>query len=414
MKTFLPQPTNTTTMQQSFLVSLLSLASICSLAHAFLNPLNFQLQQQPIATSGFKLRYSDSHNVSAETIAELFHLHKSLIAIPSVTYEEAAIAFHLKKYLVSKGLTVDLQQIEPNRYNVLAYIGSNNETRTLLTTHIDTVPPYFAPYVSPDGLKIYGRSSCDAKGSISSQVTAFLDLVQSNDLQEGDMSLLFVVGEEKGGHGMEFFNAHSNYNYESVIFGEPTENKLGVGHKGGYAGVVNVTGVASHSGYPELGVDAVKILVEFLYHLQNTQLPYNELLGNTTVNVGLIEGGVAFNVVPAHASAGLFFRVAAGLDKIPAIIDDCIAKTSGGKEHIEFINNYPSSDPMFFDFEIPGFDSIVLGYGTDAMRLTKNINRKILYGPGSILVAHGANEFIETDSLIKAVDDYKKLIKYVL
>lgn len=360
-------------------------------------------------------QYSPDHDLSKPKIDQLFELHKLLVQIPSVSYSEYEVSTKLADYLRSHQLSVDLQRVAENRYNVFAYKGYQNDTKVLLTSHIDTVPPFFPYKISKDGKRIYGRGSTDAKGSVAAQVISFLDLLENGDIKEGDLSLLFVVGEENGGHGMQYVNSNIDYHWETVIFGEPTENKLGVGHKGGYGGVLNVTGLASHSGYPELGINANTILVEFLSTLLSQKLPFDDLLGNSSLNIGEINGGVAANVIPDHAQAILSFRVASHLkffqDLIPGLI-----KESKYRDRIEFFSTIGKGrGPVFFDYKIDGFESIVLGYGTDAFSLSrKQLKNKILYGPGSIHVAHGANEFVSTDDLIKAVEDYKKLVKYGL
>jgi acetylornithine deacetylase len=241
---------------------------------------------------------------------------------------------------------------------------------------------------------------------------AFLELV--DELEDGEVSLLFDVGEEYGGDGIRYVENEVDYHWETVIFGEPTELKLGVGHKGGYGGVINVTGLASHSGYPELGIDANSILIDVLTKLKNLDLPSDELLGNSSLNIGLIEGGVAGNVISPHASASLLFRVTGALDQFPSLVKQAIKETEYAS-HVDYVEYEFKEGPVFFEYQIPGFQSIVLGYGTNAFTLKKNkIPHKILYGPGTIHVAHGPNEHVTTDDLIEAVQGYKKLIKWSL
>ncbi|CCH43650.1 putative secreted protein [Wickerhamomyces ciferrii] len=378
-----------------------------------INSFPFQLIQNRLSKQSV-YQYSNTHTLSDFRIQQLFGLHKLLVSTPSVSNNELDIAQKLQFYLKLEGLTVDLQKVEENRYNVLAYHGDLNDTKVVLTSHIDTVPPFFPYSVSDDGKRIYGRGSTDAKGSVAAQITAFLDLIWDGQLRDGDLSLLFVVGEENSGIGMKYVEENIDYHWDSVILGEPTENKLGVGHKGGYGGILNVTGLASHSGYPELGINANTILVEFLNELLKIKLPNDELLGDSSLNIGKIEGGVAGNVIPAHAEATISFRVASDLEFFHKIIPDLIANSSYS-DNIQWITKDLGRTPVYFDHEIPGFESIILGYGTDAFSLQKKkFKNKILYGPGSIHVAHGANEYVETDQLIEAVQGYSELVKHVL
>ncbi|KAH3670254.1 hypothetical protein WICMUC_004907 [Wickerhamomyces mucosus] len=352
--------------------------------------------------------FTENYGLSDEKISQLFDLHKFLVSIPSVSYHEQGIGGKLFGYLRHKGLNVEKQDVGQGRFNILAYKGSINETKVLLTSHIDTVPPFFPYYLSDNGTKIHGRGTTDDKGSVASQIIAYLDIL--DELDDGDVSLLFDVGEENGGDGFKYVAEHIDYRWDTIIYGEPTENKLGIGHKGGYHGAINVTGKAAHSGYPELGINANKILIEFLYKLQSHELPYDNILGNSSLNVGLIGGGVAGNVISPNAAATLAFRVASDLESFPHIVQSTIEQTTGG-EHIEFIGGKGIS-PIYFKNDIEGFEKIILGYGTDASAVTKTPPKNsILYGPGSIHVAHSAEEFVSTDDLIEAVDGYKRLIR---
>lgn len=339
----------------------------------------------------------------------LLHLHRRLVSTPSVSGNELAVGQWLLKYLEDAGLTVELQPVanDPKSYNVYAYLGSKRNTTILLTSHIDTVPP-FIPY-SVNGTEIHGRGSCDAKGSVATQVIAYLDLVKQGLIKEGDVAMLFVVGEETKGYGMREASASLGASWNATVFGEPTENKLGVGHKGIIVFEVSVVGKASHSGYPELGVSATEILVPILYKLQQLQLPQSDLLGPSTLNIGMIEGGVAFNVVPAQAKASIAVRVAADFDKAIEMLKGVV----DGVEHVQPVSFY-GTEPQYLDYEVPGFESIVLAYTTDVPNLTVPLQKRYLYGPGSIHVAHGSNEFIENKDLLDAVDGYKRLVQYVL
>ncbi|CUM48025.1 unnamed protein product [Debaryomyces tyrocola] len=339
----------------------------------------------------------------------LLSLHKSLVDTPSVSKSELKISQLLKDYLEKAGLTVELQMVGSGqqRYNVYAYIGKVRDTKVLITSHIDTVPP-FLPY-RIEGTNIYGRGSCDAKGSVATQIMSYLSLFKSGDLKEGDASLLFVVDEEFSGLGMKAVSKSLNASWESGIFGEPTGLKLGVGHKGIYTFDIEVDGKASHSGYPELGISATEILVPVLDKLLKMKLPESKLLGPSTLNIGMINAGVAQNVLPAKATSNLSIRVADKLSKVREIV----LETIGNVEHLT-LKSEVQVDAQYLDYKVPGFDSVILAYSTDIPNLSVKLKHRFLYGPGSIHVAHGANEYIENSDLILAIDGYKKLIKHAL
>lgn len=337
----------------------------------------------------------------------LLHLHRRLVEFPSVTTHEADVANWLAKYLEHAGLTVELVPVDNETlHDVYAYLGTTRDTPVVLTSHIDTVPP-FIPY-SVHGHEIHGRGTCDAKGSVAAQVLAFLDLVQRGELREGQAALLFVIGEETYGRGMRAASSKLGVQWDAAIFGEPTENKLGVGHKGILVFDVEVTGKASHLGYPELGLSATEILVPILYELQRLELPHSDLLGPSTINVGRIDAGVALNVVPAHAKASIAIRVAADFDEVVRRVKAVLAV-----DHVAPFDGY-GTVPQYLDYKVPGFESIVLAYTTDVPNLTVPLKQRYLYGPGSIHVAHGDNEYVRDQDLVDAVDGYQRLLKHAL
>jgi acetylornithine deacetylase len=256
---------------------------------------------------------------------------------------------------------------------------------------------------------------------VAAQVIALLDVLKSADTSDQpSVSLLFVVGEEKDGIGMKHFSAHKPTNYSAVIFGEPTEAKLATGHKGLVLFTLDIKGRAAHSGYPWLGLSATNALVEALGVLRNLEnkLPCSPKLGETTVNVGKIEGGVAANVVAEHASAEIAIRIAAGTPKaIEDIIDKAFKhiKTKVEKAGGEFSVTYSEEayGPVLLDTDIDGFEKMGVNYGTDVPNL-KGDHKTYLYGPGSILVAHGPNEHLTTDQMEDAVLAYRKIITELL
>ncbi|ODV84818.1 hypothetical protein CANARDRAFT_28958 [[Candida] arabinofermentans NRRL YB-2248] len=339
---------------------------------------------------------------------DLFKLHKDLIEFNSISKTEIDVTEYLINYLKSFGLTIDVIPTKSGRNNIYAYLGDLKSTKVLLTSHIDTVPPYIPYSINDD--KIYGRGSCDAKGSVASQITTFLEMLQNDELKQGDLSLLFVVGEEIGGDGMISSNEYfikNEINWETVIFGEPTENKLAVGHKGIYMLNLQIEGLASHSGYPELGINANEILIRIMNDLINENWTTDELLGNTTINIGKIEAGVANNVISPIAKCSILMRISTPVDEIVNKVDDILKKY----QHISLIEIEAMNDPVYLDFEIDGFETYIAAYYTDIPNLKQRGFKRYLYGPGSITVAHGDNEYVTIDSMIQSVQDYKKLVR---
>lgn len=391
---------------------LAKISILCALATQALaiNPFAFDLSQDVLSVGQYNLDsdFAKLEDYVVDSKYSLLRLHRNLVEHQSISSNELEVGQWLGSYLKKAGLTVELQRVDgPERYNVYAYLGSQRNTSVVVTSHIDTVPP-FIPYLV-HGTDIRGRGTSDAKGSVATQVIAFLDLVASGKLKEGDASLLFVVGEENSGSGMRAASTDLGASWDIAIFGEPTENKLAIGHKGIVHFVVEVEGRASHSGYPELGVSATEILIPILYQLQNLELPKSDLLGPSTVNIGKIEAGVAANVIPAHGQATVAIRVADDRDEILRLVHSVIE----GVDHVKPLNVI-GLDPQFLDYDVPGFESIVVAYTTDVPNLTLPLKKRFLYGPGSILVAHGDNEFVSNKDLLDAVDGYKRLIGHAL
>lgn len=246
---------------------------------------------------------------SADISASLIELHKNLCEIPSVAPNELAVGDWLATYLESRSFTVEKQEVARNRNNIFAYLGNKNQTRTLVTSHIDVVPPYINYTYHSNGT-ITGRGTNDAKGCVAAQIKAVEALLAEGLIGEGDVAMLFVVAEETDGAGMIKAN-DLGLTWESVIFGEPTELKLSLGHKGVLRFNIQAFGKAAHSGYPQLGINANDHLVEALYILSKIQFPGSDLLGDSTLNYGVMGGGTAANIISPYANASVAIRLAA-------------------------------------------------------------------------------------------------------
>ncbi|CDO53329.1 Conserved hypothetical protein [Geotrichum candidum] len=343
---------------------------------------------------------------------ELFKLHKELIEIESIS---GNVGIYLKDYLEKRGYTVEWQVVPEKlgreRANLYAYKGSKRDTKVLLTSHIDTVPPFFGYRIEDD--RIYGRGSVDDKNCVAAMIVALEELIDEKEVEVDDVALLFVVEEEIGGPGMQFANEHLGVDsWKAVIFGEPTEMKLGVGHKGIIIFKYAVEGKAAHSGYPELGINANEILIKALARLVGTKLPDSHLLGESTINIGELAGGVAVNVIPENASAFIAIRVADNTEEIVRIVNEIADSTP----HLS-VEDLHSVDPQLLDYKVEGFDNIVLKYATDVPYLKKKSGepfKRFLYGSGSIHVAHSDHEFVPIKELYDSVDGYKRLVTYSL
>lgn len=294
-------------------------------------PLGNGDQPEPLHPSPAEVESIPTADKTPSYRDDLIALHKQLVDIPSTTGAEHDAGAFLIDYFISRSWHYDIDKVQPrnntpegkDRINVVAWPPSKSskkpDPKVLVTSHIDAVPPHI-PYSISDGkvtrdTVIAGRGTVDAKGSVAAQLTALEDLLARGHLAPEDVMVAYVVGEERYGDGMQAFSKRaksSSLNFKAAIFGEPTENKLACGHKGGLSCEVTATGKAGHSGYPWLGKSANEVLLKGLLKVLETDLGSSERYGNTTVNIGLLQGGIALNVIPAHASASLMCRVAIG------------------------------------------------------------------------------------------------------
>lgn len=391
---------------------------------------------------------SPRSNTSAPPYRDsLISLHKSLVDFNSTTGSEADVGEFLIDYLTEQGFVAERQTLPSSnnsavRFNVVSWPASrqSNSSRVVLTSHIDTVPPYI-PYsrTGPEPptaeTVIAGRGTVDAKGSVATQVIALLDLLSTGEVTSDDVMLLYVVGEERMGDGMTYFSNVTSQQPDppkAAIFGEPTEGLLACGHKGGLACTVTAHGRSGHSGYPWLFKSATELLMRAMIKTIDADLGTSERYGNTTTNVGILSGGIAINVVPDTATASIVVRVGIGpelegaeivkarIRDLLASIDDkafdfeCDARGYGATEtNCDVDGKSLDKIEPFQTNSVLGFETTVVNYGTDIPAFKGNHTR-YLYGPGSILVSHGPDEAVTLGDLEKAVEDYKKLIMHAV
>ncbi|KAB5522974.1 hypothetical protein GE09DRAFT_498059 [Coniochaeta sp. 2T2.1] len=371
--------------------------------------------------------------------ASLLALHKALVSIPSTSGAEQDVGETLVDILTSLGYNVERQflpvpraYVDGNdaararpRFNVLATRSrksGSSQPPVLVTSHMDAVPPHI-PYGISDkhpGLDtvISGRGSVDDKASIAAQIIALEELRSQGEILDNDVMLAFVVSEETNGAGMRYFSSaaqEKGLKFEAAIFGEPTEGKLACGHKGHAGCTIRAKGKAGHSGYPWLGKSATEVITRVLIRVLNEDLGSSERFGNTTVNIGVLEGGVAANVIAEHASTTIALRLAAGdqatgWDIVREKLEGILKEVDEEALSMDCTNGY---GPIECDCDVDGFDTIIVNYGTDAANLEGD-HIRYLYGPGSILVAHGDNEAITVRDLEAAVEGYKTLVKHAL
>ena len=324
-------------------------------------------------------------------------LTRSLVDIDSTTGREAEVGGWLARFLRERGYSVTEQPVTNGRFNVFARL--DTPPALVFSTHFDCVPPFF-PSREERGL-IFGRGACDAKGILAAQVAGAEALRQSGETRFG---LLFVAGEERGSDGARVANEHAPEGVRFLINGEPTDNRLGAATRGILRVRLHADGRAAHSSFPELGESAIDKLLDALMVIRGLALPDDPLLGRTHYTVGLIEGGVAPNVVSPHASAELLFRTVGEGAKVREALH--VVEGLVRVEHVLDIAAVRMHT-------IPGFETAVFPYTTDVPLLAQ-WGTPILVGPGSIHDAHTEDEHVTIDELRAAVDLYESLARRLL
>jgi acetylornithine deacetylase len=340
-------------------------------------------------------------SVSATDAVDCVALTRALVDIDSTTGREGVAGRWLADYLRDRGFHVVEQRVDDTRFNVIATapdVAQDFRPALVFSTHIDCVPPFFASRVEGD--RLYGRGACDAKGILAAQVAAADRFRRAGDTRVG---LVFVVGEERGSDGARVANDHAA-GCRYLVNGEPTDNRLGTATRGVLRLRLRAGGRAAHSSFPELGESAIDKLIDALVELRTIDLPSDATLGTTHYTIGLISGGVAPNVVSPAAEAEVMFRTVSDAAAVRRAVAPLERRVT-----IEHVLEVP---PVRLA-TVNGYESAVFPYTTDIPFLTA-WGQPLLFGPGSIHVAHTADEFVSIRELTEAVDHYETIARELL
>jgi len=330
---------------------------------------------------------------------DVIELTHALIDIESITNNEERVGQYLYDYLAplaaEYGGTVEFIEVEPRRNNVFAQWGE--PLTVTLSTHMDTVPPYFAS--REDGEHIWGRGACDTKGIIACMLKAAEALLAAGDRNFG---VLFVVGEERNSAGA-YRASRDPRGSRYIINGEPTENRLALGSKGALRYEVVSSGKMAHSAYPELGDSAIHKLVDALAEIRSLPLPVDELLGSSTLNIGTLSGGRAPNVIADEAKADIMVRLVGDSTATKAALAKAVEGLAELREVIEI--------PALRLNALDGLETTVVAYTTDIPAFGGQWGEPFLIGPGTIHVAHTLEEWVPKSELTEAVQIYQQMVR---
>jgi len=330
---------------------------------------------------------------------------RELVDIESTTYNEGAVGDFLAGFLARRGWEVEKTAVpqpaesgnQGDRWNVYAAMPGQSPD-LVFSTHMDTVPPHI-PF-SQDDEFMYGRGVSDAKGIIAAQCAA-AEALRAAGFR---IALLFVSGEERDSAVAILANQTPKGN-RFLVNGEPTDNRLALASKGALRCVFRATGKMAHSAYPELGDSAIHKLIRVMARLLEMQLPITEDVGPSTLNIGLIQGGRAPNVIADVAEAQVLVRLVS--DSAP--LRAAILQAAEGLADVDFTLEIP-----FIRLRaVPGLPTMIAKFTTDIPWLS-NWGEPLLLGPGSIHVAHTPYEKLAKKELFEAIDLYIKIAKQLL
>jgi len=323
-------------------------------------------------------------------------LTRELVDIDSTTGREGDAGRFIASTLRQLGYQVVEQPVAHDRFNIVATLAA---PAVVFSTHYDTVPPFFRS--REEHGRLHGRGSCDAKGTLIAQIAAAQRLRHEGLTHVG---LLFVVAEERGSEGAKLANTIAPGS-KFLINGEPTDNRLALATRGVYRVKLNAAGRAAHSSRPELGESAIDKLIDALTALRTIEWPSDPDLGDTFYTTGLISGGIAPNVISPHADAEIMFRAVGEPGELRALIESRV----GSLVTVEDVLVVP---PVRLK-TVPGFDTAVFSFTTDIPFLNR-WGAPLLLGPGSVTLAHTADEYCEIADLHRAVDLYADLARSLM
>jgi acetylornithine deacetylase len=323
-------------------------------------------------------------------------LARALVRIESPTGQEGEVGEYLARHLEGVGYDVRRQQVTAGRLNVFA---TRDRPVVVLSTHMDTVPPSLP--ADEDDTYLYGRGSADAKGIIAAQVAAAERLAARGERRVG---LLFVVGEELTADGAQAAAALEPKG-RYLINGEPTDNRMALGHKGMLRIELHARGRAAHSAYPEEGESAIEPVLDALQRIRRLPLPTDPALGDCTLNIGTIAGGIRPNVIPDACRAELMYRTVGANGELLA----AVRAAAGQRVEVVLAHDAP---PVKLRV-LPGFEPTLVRFGTDVPWL-EAWGERFLMGPGSIRVAHTDHERVAKRELEEAVGLYERAVDALL
>jgi acetylornithine deacetylase len=316
-------------------------------------------------------------------------LLKQLMDIPSPSGQEVAVGEFIFDFLTKTGFSPEKFPVAENRFNIIAKLG---EPRVYLSAHMDTVAPFIQ--YSADSDHIYGRGSCDTKGSLACMLTA---AVAAKNSGISNFGLIFTVGEEVDLIGARTM-IKSYPDLPFVVVGEPTSLEIVNAHFGILVVKISAAGKAAHSSRPEQGINAIDLLMETIQKIK--AMP---VFPETLMSLVQIQGGIADNIIPANANAVFSFRVSP-------------------KDSLDYVSQMKALCSPSVQLEVEQAVASINCEVPPALQFIKSVKsvkyltelsffkRGVVLGPGDIQYAHGQDEMVPRAELAKAVEIYTQIL----
>jgi len=381
------------------------------------------------------------------TKEEIIAIAQKLISIEShKDYElkECEVAIWIKNYLEKEGIQSSIEEVEKRRPNVYGQLlGEIEGIELMLSGHLDTIlgfnmdyPP-FSPF-KKNG-KLYGRGSADMKGGIAAMLAAMIAVKRSNVVLSHGVMFAGVIDEEERSKGTEHL-IKKNVKVKMAIIGEPTQLQVCTAHKGMEWMEVTFKGRATHASTPHEGINAIYVATEFIKMVKDELQPQIEsnkfeLLGNGTINVGVIQGGDEPNIVCDHCSVKIDRRWLPN-ETLESIHDEVkrfaqkAVDVVGGSFEVRSMSEFTASmsnSPHHIHHNHPLVQQAIKSVmevtdkpqkpsafpaWSDAALLSKYMGTEcIILGPGNINQAHANDEFCEINQIIQAAYIYMDIIE---
>lgn len=334
----------------------------------------------------------------------------------------------LSAVLRELGADVEIFEPEEGRPSVLARVGSGDGPTLLVNGHVDVVPVSEADWSVPpfgglvrDGL-LYGRGACDMKGGIAAAIEGLRACRDAGVVPPSDLVFHFVADEETGGRaGTEALVAAGLVHADAAVVPEPSELQVGVAERGSLMVEIVVRGRAAHGSDPAAGrsaiADAARIVSAL--HLADFGTGAHPFLGSPTCNVGTIAGGTAANIVAAECRLRVDRRVLPGHTREQALASLTRLIDAAGdfdyETHVVAFaegSELDAAHPFVAEIRRAALDAPVRGLklGTDARFLRNRLGiPAVVYGPGSMTVAHTADEYVPIRELVTAARTFARL-----